>query len=307
MSALRPEFRRLGGACAALAACLLLASPALSGRAKPASGGLTVVPGKVSAAAAGATSLPRYEPPPAYSEDVVITTQGKTIVMQRAVDHTKSRTEMKVEGKGMVIIDPGDEKGTMYMLMPEEKRAIKQSTKAARGAGGEKDDSEASVGEATQPADAQVEDLGEGTINGIAARKMRMTNKDGVVLAWFEKSTGAPLRMEGDNGGEQAVMEWKNRKVGPQPGTLFEVPKSYELMDMDEMMSQMGGMGRMGMGGMTKGMAGGMAGGMASNLGGSLGGSLGGMLGGPLGSMAGHYLGGKVGGMLGKKAVGAIH
>jgi hypothetical protein len=114
------------------------------------------------------------------------------------------------------------------------------------------------------------------------------------------------MRMEGDNGGEQAVMEWKNRKAGPQPETLFEVPKGYEVMDMDEMMKKMGGMG-MGMGGMAKGMAGGMAGGMASNLGGSLGGQLGGMLGGPLGSMAGRYLGGKVGGMLGKKAAGAIH
>ena len=51
----------------------------------------------------------------------------KTIAMDRMVDHGKLRTDMSVEGKSFVMIEAGDEKGTSYMLMPEEKRAIKQS------------------------------------------------------------------------------------------------------------------------------------------------------------------------------------
>jgi hypothetical protein len=206
----------------------------------------------------------------------------------------------------MVMIELGDEKGTTYLLSPKEKRAMKQTRAATEAMAPKK---AAAGAEAAVPAAARVkvEDLGDETADGKPCRKLRMTVPEGSTLGWFEKASGAPVRMEGNVNGETTVLEWKNYKVAPQPAALFEVPKGYELTDMDEMMQKMKGMGGMGgMGGMMGGMAGGMAQGMGQSMGASMGASLGGALGGPLGAMAGQYLGGKVGGMIGKKAASAV-
>jgi hypothetical protein len=253
--------------------------------------------------------LPHYQPPSAYSEDLVINAEGKTYTMKRAIDGTKTRTDMTMEGQNMIMIEMGDERGTTYQLMPDRKEAVKMSratmdersggkmsqaeTKAAAGAGG-----------AAEPADVKIEDLGDDTVNGAAARKMRITSSDGVVMAWFDKATGGPLRMESTTDGKTASIEWQNHKAGPQAPALFEVPKNYKLDDMDEMAAQMKKMG--GMEGMAKSMMSGMTQGMGQNMGSQLGSTLGGSLGGPLGAMAGQYIGGRVGSAIGTKAGDAV-
>ena len=256
--------------------------------------------------------LPHYAQPEAFREDLVINSKKTSMTMKRFVDHGKMRTEMKTDGQEFVMIEMGDEKGTIYTIMPEQKTAMKQSSKALAKSSEQKSEDPGS----TPSADLKVVDLGEETVDGVAARKLRMiVGKEGDALGWFDKTTGAPLRMESLADGEKTTIEWKNRKTGPQDAELFAVPKGYEVMDMEEMMKKMGGMGGMGgmagmgggLGDMAKGYAGGMAQSMASNLGGSLGASLGGALGGPLGSIAGRFIGGKVGGMIGKKAVNAIN
>jgi hypothetical protein len=261
--------------------------------------------------------LPRYSPPPSFREDLVITTKDDSFTMKRFVDHASIRTEMKMKDDEIVMIEAGDAKGTTYTLMPKEKRAMKQSRQAMAEASGKAKakmpEGEAGAPDAkgTPPPDMQVEDLGDETLDGNTVKKLRMVAGGGDVLGWFDKGTGAPVRMESLVDGKMTTLEWKNRKVEPQPAELFTVPKGYEVMDMDEMMSKMGGMGAMGgmggVGGMAKGMAGGMVQGMGSNLGGSIGATLGGSLGGPLGAAAGQFLGGKIGGMLGKKAANAIN
>jgi hypothetical protein len=241
--------------------------------------------------------------------------------MKRTIDGNRIRTEMKAEGQDMVMIEMGDEKETMYMLMPGEKRAIKQSRQAMAAMVPE-DAKKQGKEVAETPADVKVDDLGEETIEGRVVKKMRFAVQGGQVLGWFDKASGAPLRMESDASGHKSSMEWRNFSPGPQPAKLFEVPKGYEVMDMDEMMAQMksmqgkpgmgammGGMGG-GMGGGAMGMAKGYAGGMAQNFGSSMGGgfgaSLGGALGGPLGAVAGQYIGGKIGGMVAKKATDTV-
>jgi hypothetical protein len=242
------------------------------------------------------------------------------MVMKRFIDQGRIRTEMAGAGMDVVMIEMGDAKGTSLTLMPNEKRAFKQSREALESMVGEKTKQQVKEGEAEEadapPPDVKVEDLGDEMLDGKAVKKLRITVPEGASIGWFDKATGAPVRMEGVVGGETAVIEWKDYKVAPQPAKLFEAPKDYELTDMDEMMSKMKGMG--GMGGM-KGMMGGMGGvggmnrmmgGMGQNMGqsmgGSLGASLGGSLGGPLGAVAGKYLGGKVGGMIGKKTAEAV-
>lgn len=271
-------------------------------------------PKQVAAGAASAAALweklglPHYEVPATYSEDLVITAEGRTIVMKRAIDKGKTRTDLTMDGQNMIMIELGDERGTSYQLMPDRKEAVKESRASMdEMTGGKMSQAEAkgakeSKGDQAAPPDMKVEDLGDDAVGSQPARKMRLTSADGVVLAWFEKATGAPLRMESTVDGKNAVIEWKNRKSEPQPASLFEVPKEYKLHDMDEMAAQMKGME--GMGGMAKGMMSGMAQGMGSNLGGSLGAKLGGSLGGPLGAVAGQYIGGRIGRALGRKATG---
>ena len=104
--------------------------------------------------------------------------------------------------------------------------------------------------------------------------------------------------MEATQDGKTGVIEWKNRKVEAQKADLFVVPKGYEVIDMDQMLAQMGGMGA---GAMAKHALGGMGQGLGSSLGSSLGASLGG----PLGAAAGQYIGGRVGASLGSKAGGS--
>jgi len=262
---------------------------------------------KAGAAGTSAIRLPEYQAPKSYSEDFVVESQGKSIVMKRSIDNGKIRTAIAVDDQSIVMIEMGDAKGTMYVLMPDQKRAMKQTREAQEEALGTKakKPEEATEEELPPPIDIKIEDLGDATVDGKAAKKFRMTYSEGDVLAWFEKETGAPLRMEGTVNDQKSLMEWKNRKIEAQPAALFEVPKDYELTDMDEMMAKMKSMG--GMGGMAKGMMGGMAQGMGQSLGGTIGSTLGGSLAGPVGAAAGQYLGGKIGGLLGKKASGAVN
>jgi len=190
------------------------------------------------------------------------------------------------------------------------------SPKPTAAKGSKDADTKESTATAAPPPEIQAEDLGDETLEGRAVKKVRMTyGKDAQdVMGWFDKATGAPVRMESLVDGKKAIIEWKNRKVEAQPAELFAVPKGYEVTDMDEMMKKMGSMGGgglpmggMGVGSMAKGMAGGMAQGMAQGFGANLGATLGASIGGPLGGIAGQFIGGKIGGMIGKKAANAIN
>lgn len=321
--------RRLPLAPAARATLVFLLLPALAFAATkaatkaapaPAAAKKTAAPSASPMAGLGAIGLPQYQEPPAYSVDLVIDAHKDHMVMKRYVDNGRLRTEISAQGQDMVMIETGDEKGTTYMLMPEDKRAIKQSRQAMSKVV-EKAQKQAAEKHEGKAPEAKVEDLGVETLNGRTVKKLRMSMDEGSALGWFDQETGAPVRMESTVNGEKSAIEWQNMKVGPQPAKLYDIPKGYDVMDMDEMMAKaqsMGGAGMLGglagaagmpgggMGAMAGGMAGNMAQSFGSNMGGQLGATLGMSLGGPLGAMAGQYLGGKIGGMIGKKAVDVV-
>lgn len=268
--------------------------------------------------------LPHYQEPAAYSVDLVVRAGGQNLTMKRFIDGNRIRSEMNAEGQDIVMIEMGDEKETTVTLMPGEKRAIKQ-TRAAMVAVAPEEAAKQEQAAAEEVAEVKVDDLGEETLDGRTVKKLRFQMAEGQTLAWFDKTTGAPVKMESEAQGQKSAIEWKNFSPGPQPAKLFDVPKGYEVMDMDEMMAKMktmqgkpgmgammGAMGGMGggMGGGATGMAKGYASGMAQNfgstMGGSFGASLGGALGGPLGAIAGQYIGGKIGGMVAKKATDTV-
>ncbi|MEO5617550.1 MAG: hypothetical protein ABIS67_07240 [Candidatus Eisenbacteria bacterium] len=281
--------------------------------------------------------LPGYVMPDQYSVDLVMTFEGKSMTMRRAIDGGSIRSEISAEGTEMVMLERAEDNGAVYNIMPSEKMMMKM-TPSTMMPPGEKQEAPP----ADDAAAPKVEKLGVEKLEGRSAVKYRMTAEGHSALAWFEESTGAPLRMEA----EGSVIEWKNMKPGPQPAKLFELPKDYQLIDMDEQMKQMqkmgggagmgalggmsakmgkGGKGAMGAGAIPGGLAGmpgmgamgGMGGGlsgmagnygsqMGANMGQSIGSGIGASFGGPIGAMAGGFIGGKVGGWIGRKAADAV-
>jgi hypothetical protein len=249
--------------------------------------------------------LPAYQAPESYSVDLVMQYADGEMVLKRFIDKGRVRTEINASGENFIMIEMNDEKGTMYTLMPEQKRATKTSLAMMEEMAGKQAESAAEA-EPVVP-ETKIEDLGDEEMDGQAVKKLRMTSTEGVALGWFNRETGAPVRLESTVDGKETAMNWTNYTVAPQPEKLFQIPSDYEVTDMEQAMAQMKGMG---MGSMAGNLAGGMAGGMAQNfgqsMGSSLGASLGGALGGPVGAIAGQYIGGKVGGMIGKKAASAV-
>jgi len=310
---------------AALAALLSIASsPLAAEKLKP----VASSPGEKAAAAPAAkrapsmmggldgAGLPGWTPPAQYSVDLVMTHEGKNFTMKRFIDGGRMRSEIESEGHQMIMLERPEDGGAIYNIMPSEKMMMKMTPskmmpEASRAAAKQAE---------TKPADVQIERLGVEKLDGRAAVKVRMSAEGHSVLGWFEEGSGAPIRMET----EGAVIEWKNYKPGPVPARMFELPKDYQVMDMDEQMKQMkqmragmpgggaalgamSGMGGMGgVGGGMSGMAGNFGSQMGANMGESFGSGIGAAFGGPLGAMAGGYIGGRVGGWIGRKTADAV-
>lgn len=249
--------------------------------------------------------------PARFRVDMVMQHGGRNVTMRRHVDGARSRMDTEVEGMKVSIIDLGDARGTTYMLMHSEKRAIKSSMAQAAETAAKVEKRKESTEPEPEQAEGRIEPLGTETIDGKAAEKFRVVTGEGDGLMWVDSATQLPLRMEG--GGMR--VDFKDYDFSPPAPELFELPKKYELLDMDEVMKQMGPGAAGGMGGL-RGMAGGLAGGLGGDMGGSLGGQLGAglgaSLGGPVGAMVGQYVGQRIGQRVGSavgrgaaKAVGA--
>ena len=242
---------------------------------------------------------------PSFAVDMVMEYEGEKMTMRRIVDHDRTRMDMKAKGQTFSQIQLNDEAGTTYMLMHDEKRAMKQTRatmeKMIAKQGGkvpEKVDTQAVEAEGR----ASVELLGREKIDGVQTDKYKVATPEGDGLMWVDAEKNLPVRMEAQG----SKVDFKNYDFEPQPASVFEVPKGYEVMDMDEMMKKMpAGMGAMGMG-MAGGMAKGYAGQMGGQMGGSLGASFGAAVGGPIGAMIGQYVGSKIGEKVGTAAAGAV-
>lgn len=249
--------------------------------------------------------LPEWHEPAEGQVHMRIVHEGDTLGITKYLSKGRSRTDMVAQGMAMSMIDLGDADQTTISLMPAQKMAMKQSRAKAMKMGGE---TASEIAEPPADIAGHVKLVGSEMLGGRAANKYRVDVNGETAYAWNNPVTGAPRRMESSTG----TIDWSDPIVGPQKDELFTIPKGYQIMDMDEMMSKMGAAGPLGaMGGMGgMGGIGGMAKGMgvqaASNFGGSLGSAAGASLGGPLGAMAGQYIGSKVAGWIAGKAANAI-
>jgi hypothetical protein len=122
-----------------------------------------------------------------------------------------------------------------------------------------------------------------------------MPDSDGFI--WVDSSTELPIRME--EGGSRVDM--RNYEFTTPAPELFQVPKGYEIMDLDQMMKSFSA-ARM----VTGGLASGYAARAGESAGGSVGAGIGGALGGPIGAMVGQFIGKKIGKAVAQKAAGAV-
>jgi hypothetical protein len=232
-----------------------------------------------------------------YRVDMEFVEDGERVTMRRYIDGPRSRIETVLDGETFITIELGDAAGTTYVLMPEQKQAMKMT---AAGTGRPVAPAPAAADSPSgDPAagDLPLELVATETIDGKAARKYRVRTAEGDGFVWLDVERELPLRME--SGGQ--TIDMKNYDFAPQPPELFQVPKGYEVTDLDQMMRSAGisGMALRGAVGAAGAQAGAAAGG---GFGASVGASLGGAVGGPIGAMIGGFLGQSLGKKAGQKA-----
>jgi hypothetical protein len=245
--------------------------------------------------------------PAHFSVNMQIEQEGERMVMRRYVDGPRSRMEMDVDGEQVVTIQLGDADGTTYTLMPGEERAMKfrMATMQAQvqlpnsvEPPAPQPDPGAS---AAQPDEGAPTLVGTETINGRAAEKYQLQMPEGSGFIWVDAATQLPLRMEAA-GTRVEMSDYDFSKPAPE---LFEIPKEYEIVDMNEMMRSMN-LSRIVAGGIVGSVGSQVGGQLAGNVGGSIGAGIGGALGGPIGAMVGRFLGERIGRSLGQKAGKAV-
>jgi hypothetical protein len=218
---------------------------------------------------------------------------GERMVMRRYVDGSRSRVEIDNDGETLVVIEAGDAARTTYTIVPSMKRVMKSTqpqdaTSMPAPPGGS--------AQAPVAANEGLELVGTETIDGRPTEKYRVKMPDSEGFIWVDPASQLPIRMEA---GDSRV-DMRNYDFTKPAPELFQIPKGYEVMDLNQMMKGFGA--RMVVGG----LAGGYASQAGGNLGGNIGAGIGGAFGGPLGSMIGRFVGQKIGSALGGKAAGAI-
>ena len=228
--------------------------------------------------------------PTHFRVDMHVEHNGEPLVMRRYVDGGRSRTEIDTDGEKFVVIEVGDTGNTTYTLMPSMKRAMKSSLPRTTAP--------PSPGSAPElESDGTMEFVGTETIDGRNTEKYQVSMPEGHGFLWIDPSTQLPMRME--SGG--ARVEMRNYDFSRPSADLFEVPKGYEIVDMNQLMKSFTP-GRM----IAGGVAGSVGGRMGGELGGNIGAGIGGAFGGPIGAMVGRYLGQRLGRKAGQKAGAAI-
>ena len=226
--------------------------------------------------------IPDWKQPPAYSVDMVLTGDGKQVILRRCLDSGKARTEISGEGEQIIITERPDKK-IAYLIVPSLKTVMEQSLDPPK---------EQSAGEADKS--YRVERLGTEDLEGRACDKFKVEGGGSVAYFWADRTTHAPVRIKDAT----ALLDWKNYHVGPQPAALFEPPADYQTLEMPDLEQILG------QGVVQMAMA--QAGGMASQFGDSALGNVGFAAGGPLGMLLGRQLGGFITGKifnLGRKAL----
>ena len=232
-----------------------------------------------------------WKEPAQYSVEWIMTFNGETKRLKRFVDGGKTRMEIEAEGQQLVLIERPD-RGLTYMVMPEDPQFGKRYM--------EDKFREEEPGQPPPPSPKE-RLVGSEKVDGRPCMKYRIESEGQQAFLWTDAKTHAPVRLQGKVDGSDALIEWKNYRVGAQKADLFEPPAGYERFRMPDVSKMMGSMGvNMGMG-----MLGGMGMNMASQAGSKVGTTVGTAVGGPVGGIIGGWVGQHAAEWMFSKAQGA--
>lgn len=161
-------------------------------------------------------------PPQQYSAQQTIVSAGTTMTNTVYADGGKMRAEFDMNGMKMVTILRPD-KNLTYQLMPGN-----LYMELPMGAASAQINPADFTGD-----DAQRQDVGTETIDGIACKKQKVTANGQSYFMWLREDTEAPVKVAAEDGSYQIF--WKDVTVGPQKAELFEVPEGYQKADMAAM------------------------------------------------------------------------
>ena len=195
---------------------------------------LAAAPAKAPAGGATEKDLAKWPPRP-FSADMLITPKKEgASPLRQHVFFSQGRMRMEMEMGGQlraVVTDMVKKKA--FMLMPQQKMALDMSgamdqardklrqltPQQLAGSGG---DICANVAEGQR-----CKKLGSEKVNGRAATKWQLTEKDGKTsTVWLDDALVVMLRHESDQG----TVEMQNLKEGPQADALFQVPADFKVM-----------------------------------------------------------------------------
>lgn len=196
---------------------------------------LCSLPSLAAPAAASTKDLAKWPPRP-FSGEMVITSKEEADsppVRQKVFfSQGRMRMEMSMGGQTRAMVTDLVKKKA-YMLMPQQKMAMDMSgamESAQKQAQGPTPAQLAAAGGdlcAISGEGRTCKKLGSEKVNGRAATKWQMTEKDGKTsTVWMDDALMVMLRHESDDG----TVELQNVKEGPQPDSLFQVPDGFQVM-----------------------------------------------------------------------------
>ena len=134
---------------------------------------------------------------------------------------TPNKSRMEI---GDIITIARIDQNLAWMLMPKEKVYMETSLPA----------NTVTAGGGRLAGEIKRELVGKETIDGNVADKYRIvyTNagKPETIYSWIIPGSGIPVKTAAEDGSWQ--VEYKNIKIGKQPGSLFEIPSGYSKFAM---------------------------------------------------------------------------
>ncbi len=163
---------------------------------------------------------PPWTPDKQFSSDEVVSLKnGMTVAGKAFMDNGKIRTEMNMNGMGMVAIVRPDQK-KIYTVMPVQKMVMEMAV----------DPEKMKQVSLLSGNNATFEAAGPDVLNGVPCLKYKMTTDGKVFYWWVNATTKAPVKIASEDGSFSTL--FTNYKAGPQDASLFEPPAGYQVMQM---------------------------------------------------------------------------
>ena len=208
---------------------------------------LWVLPAVAASPTAAPAAAAKWPPKP-FSADMVMTRakgargeEGGPAKARVYASKGRMRMEMSSGGNDMVtVVDMGAK--TSFMLMPAQKMAMDmsgamQGAMAQHGSTMSPERFAAAGGspcEGTQGAASKntCRKVGTEKVNGRTATRWEVKDAAGKASSvWIDESLLTMVRYQDADG---STVDMQNLEEGPQPETLFEVPKDYRVMQMPQ-------------------------------------------------------------------------